>query len=126
MGKRNEEKDKITDLVKNYFEEKKKSLCIEEFCLQTGEKTYKRTDLVIIPKWKREFFPIKWEDDTPFFDMIAIESKYLENTEQSIIDAIPQAIVYQQFFPKVCIACPSGDFGSTEKFLKKMGLDVFL
>ncbi len=122
MGKRNEEKDKITDPIKNYFEEKKKSLCIEEFYLPTRYE-YKKPDLVVISGWKRKDVSVKWgNDNIPSFDMMAIESKLKGNTRNSIINAIPQALVYQQFFPKVYIACQSGEIGSIKKFLESNGI----
>lgn len=121
-GKRKEvEQDIITNPVKNYFEEKKKSLCIEDFCLPT-EYTYKKMDLAVIPQWKNKDFKIKWDDDLPLIDMVAVESKCSDNAKQSVLDAIPQALVYQHFFLKVYIAYPSGNIGPLVEFLKDNGI----
>lgn len=118
----------ITNAVKNYFETKKKSLCIEDFWLPTDYK-YKEPDLVIISKWGGKDFKIRWDCDVPLIDMVAVESKCkcsnndkYDVTKQSILDAVPQALVYQHFFPKVYIAYPSGNIESIVGFLKYNGI----
>ena len=115
------EKD-IVNAVKKYFEEKG-SLCIEEFWLPTKyPKQYKKPDLLIIPRWKTREFRLKWEKDLPIFDVIAIECKYKGETDTSVLSSLPQAIVYQQFFPKVCIACLENVSNQIRKFLIKNGV----
>jgi|GEM_PF-6284892 hypothetical protein len=112
----------IVNAVKNYFEEKD-ALCIEEFWLPTDyPKQYKKPDLVIIPKWRTKNFKVKWEKDIPSLDATAIECKFIGTSDISILSALPQAIVYQQFFPKVCIACSGEENKQIRDFLERNGI----
>ena len=120
------EKRAVTIPVRNYFKEKK-AFPIEEFYLPT-EYVYKKPDLIAILNWKANSFKIAWKEDIPILDIVAIESKYLRNksndkiARNSIIEAIPQSLVYQQFFYKVSIATPDGRDNHISEFLENNGI----